>query len=215
MLWEAFVLGLSSGTYCATACAPVALPFLSSRPDAEKPYVRNALLVALFLCGRLAGYIAVGAALGAAGAYAVSYVDPAFTRVLSRIAFAAAGALMIGAGLAESLLKARACGFMRRIWRPRMGAFAFGLLTGASICPPFFAAAARVFAAPSAGGFGAALGGAGYFLFFFLGTSVWLVPLLGLPALIGKSPVPRFIARSAMVMIGAYFLLVVGLLGAA
>ncbi len=214
MLWEAFLLGLSSGTYCATACAPVALPFLSSRPDSDRPYGRNAALVALFLCGRLAGYIAVGAALGAVGAYALSYADPAFTRVLSRAATAAAGALMIAGGLAESALKARVCAFLRRLWRPRMGALAFGLLTGASICPPFVAAAARVFAADPAGGPGAAVGGAGYFLFFFLGTSVWFVPLLGLPALLGKSPAPRFIARSAMVMIGAYFLLVIGLLGA-
>jgi sulfite exporter TauE/SafE len=215
MLWEAFVLGLSSGTYCATACAPVALPFLSSRPGAEKPFKKNALLVALFLGGRLAGYIAVGAALGLIGAYALSYVDPAFSRTLSRIAFAAAGALMIAAGLAESLLKARVCTLLRKVWRPGMGAFTFGLLTGASVCPPFFTAAARVFAGSASGGLAAALGGAGYFLFFFLGTSVWILPLLALPALLGKSQVPRFIARSAMVMIGVYFLLVVGLLGAA
>jgi sulfite exporter TauE/SafE len=215
MLWEAFILGLSSGTYCATACAPVALPFLSSRPEAPKPYARNALLVALFLGGRLVGYIAVGAALGLIGAYALSYVDPAFSRTLSRIAFVAAGALMIAAGLAESLLKARVCVLLRKVWRPGMGAFVFGLLTGASVCPPFFTAAARVFAGPAAGGLPAAIYGAGYFLFFFLGTSVWIVPLLALPAVLGKSPIPRFIARSSMVMIGVYFLLVVGLLGAA
>jgi sulfite exporter TauE/SafE len=208
-------LGLSSGTYCATACAPVALPFLSSRPEGKRPFTGNALLVALFLGGRLVGYIAVGAALGVIGAYALSYVDPAFSRTMSRIAFAAAGALMIAAGLAESLLKARVCGVLRKVWRPRMGAFIFGLLTGASVCPPFFAAAARVFASPAAGGFPAALSGAGYFLFFFLGTSVWIVPLLALPAILGKSQIPRFIARSAMVMIGVYFLLVVGLLGVA
>jgi sulfite exporter TauE/SafE len=215
MLWEAFILGLSSGTYCATACAPVALPFLSSRPEANKPFARNAFLVALFLGGRLAGYIAVGAALGAIGAYALSYVDPAFSRAVSRMAFSAAGALMIASGLAESLLTGRMCALLRKVWKPGMGAFVFGLLTGASVCPPFFAAAARVFAAPTAGGLAAAFSGAAYFLFFFLGTSVWILPLLALPALLGKSQVYRFIARSAMVMIGVYFLLVVGLLGAA
>lgn len=214
-MWEAFILGLSSGTYCAVACAPVALPFLSSRPEGGKPFTRNALLLALFLCGRLIGYIAVGAALGVVGAYALSYVDPAFSRTLSRMAFAASGALMIAAALAESLLKARICGLFRKVWRPGMGAFVFGLLTGASVCPPFFTAAARVFASPAAEGLPAALSGAGYFLFFFLGTSVWVIPLLALPAVLGTSRVPRFIARAAMVMIGVYFLLVVGLLGAA
>ncbi len=214
-MWEAFILGLSSGTFCATACAPVALPFLSSRPEAKRPYAGNALLVALFLGGRLAGYIAVGAALGVIGAYALSYVDPEFSRVLSRIVFTASGVLMIAAGLAESAFKSGICPLLRKVWRPGIGAFAFGLLTGASVCPPFFAAAARVFAAPSARGLAAALSGAGYFVFFFLGTSVWILPLLALPAILGRSPLPRFIARSAMVMIGVYFLLIIGLLGAA
>jgi sulfite exporter TauE/SafE len=217
MPWEAFFLGLSSGTYCAVACAPVALPFLSSRERAAKPYGTNALLIGLFLAGRLVGYIGVGAALGAVGAYALSYVDPAFSRTMSRIAYALSGALMIVAGLAEGFPRARACEAARRIWRPKMGAFLFGLFTGASICPPFFAAAARVFAgsdASGASGTWAALSGAAYFAFFFVGASVWLLPLLALPAVLRRSDVLRFIARSAMTMIGVYFLLVIGLLGA-
>ena len=89
-----------------------------------------------------------------------------------------------------------------------MGAFLFGVLTGASICPPFFAAATRVASGSSA------LAGALYFLFFFFfGTSVWLIPLLGVPALTRRSELLRFTARSTMIMLGVYFLLVVGLLG--
>jgi sulfite exporter TauE/SafE len=214
MLWEAFLLGLSSGTYCAAACAPVALPFLSSRERGEKPYVANAVLIGLFLAGRLIGYVVVGASLAVIGAYALSYVDPAFSRALARIAYALTGALMIVAGLAEGFPTAKACDAARRVWRPWMGAFLFGLLTGASICPPFFTAATRVFAGVGSTGAAAALSGAGYFAFFFIGTSIWLLPLLALPAVLRRSDLLRFISRSAMTMIGAYFLIVVGLLGA-
>jgi sulfite exporter TauE/SafE len=210
MIWEAFLLGLSSGTYCAAACAPVALPFLSSRPDATAPYRRNAGLIALFLLGRLIGYIAIGAVLGAIGAYALSYVDPGLARGISRAANAVAGALMIAAGLAEGRFAFKACLVARRVWKPAPGAFAFGLLTGLSVCPPFFAAASRVFAA---GAGASALSGAGYFFFFFTGTSVWLLPFFALPALVRHSDTARFLARSVMTMVGAYLFLIVGLLG--
>jgi sulfite exporter TauE/SafE len=206
---EAFLLGLSSGTYCAVACAPVALPFLSSQARAGKPFRANGILVALFLGGRLLAYIAVGAALGAIGAYSARYVDPGFSRLLTRISYSLAGAVMIVAGLSEAFPRVKACEIARRLWRPGMSAFLFGLATGASICPPFFAAAARVFAGSSP------VSGAGYFIFFFIGTSVWLVPLLGLPAVLRRSEIFRFIARSVMTLLGLYFLLVIGLAGAA
>ncbi len=215
MPFEALLLGLSSGTYCAVACAPVALPFLFSRGPTEKPLRANAALLTLFLAGRLLAYVTVGALLGAAGAYAARYVDPSLARILSRIAYGLAGALMIAAGLIEGFPKARPCKAAARAWRPGVGAFFFGVLTGASICPPFFAAASRVFsgAVPGTPGSGT-LAGAVYFAFFFIGTSLWLVPLFGLPLVIRKTGVLAFMARCVMTMLGAYFLLVVGLLGA-
>ncbi len=208
MPFEALLLGLSSGTFCAVACAPVALPFLFSRGPAEKPLRANAALLALFLLGRLVAYVAVGALLGTVGAYAVRYVDPSFANILSRIVYGLAGALMIAAGLIEGFPKARPCQTAARAWRPGTGVFLFGALTGASICPPFFAAAGRVFAGPGT------LAGAVYFAFFFIGTSLWLVPLFGLPLVIRKTGALAFMARCVMTMLGAYFLLVVGLLGA-
>ncbi len=205
---EAFLLGLSSGSYCAVACAPVALPFLFAREPVAMPYSHHAALLALFLLGRLLAYLAVGAALGSIGAYAAKYVEPGFSRALARAAYALTGAFMVAWGLTEGFPTARACMTARRVWKPGMSAFVFGALTGASICPPFFAAAARVFSGSSA------LAGALYFLFFFLGTSLWLLPLLGVPALARRSSLLRFIARSTMIMLGVYFLLVIGLLGA-
>jgi sulfite exporter TauE/SafE len=215
---EAFLLGLSSGTYCAASCAPVALPFFFSRGREARPFLGNARLLGLFLVGRFLAYVAVGLALGFIGAYAARFVDPGFSLILGRIAYAASGALMIAAGLVEGFPRLRICAVMGRGWRPGIGAFAFGALTGASICPPFFAAASRVFACSvRGGGFGAALpgslSGAAYFAFFFLGTSVWLLPLLGVPFLTGRKALLGFIARSTMTMLGAYFLLVVGLFG--
>jgi len=208
MLAEGILLGLSTGTYCLTACAPVALPFFFSEEGGHR---RNAFLVGLFLLGRLVAYLAVGFILGALGSYAAKYVDPTIAHATTRLSAALAGAVLIVSGLARNPWKHRACELARKLFDPRSGAFAVGLATGISLCPPFVAAAARLFGASSSGS--GALEGAAFFLAFFLGTTVWFIPLLGVSFVNKRFPLVRTIARMASLMIGAYYLLVVGGLG--
>ena len=53
MAGEAFLLGISTGTYCALYCAPVILPFLFS--EEARDGRKNGLHIALFMLGRLVG----------------------------------------------------------------------------------------------------------------------------------------------------------------
>ena len=81
--------------------------------------------------------------------------------------------------------------------------FILGVAAGLNLCPPFVAAASR------AVGLGA-LGGALYFIAFFVGTSVWALLFVVAPALKRKAPEMKKVARITMLMLGAYFLVVLG-----
>jgi len=78
------------------------------------------------------------------------------------------------------------------------GAAALGFLTGVSLCPPFVAAAVRV---AELGSLAAALF---FFAVFFVGTSVWFVPFVGLGC-IARNEAVTTVARMAMVLIAFYY----------
>lgn len=204
MLLEALTLGLSTGTYCAVSCAPVALPLFVSD---EASGGENAARVGLFMGGRLAAYVLIGFLLGAVGAYAAGYLAPALRSVLTRSAAALGGAVLIAAGIARGTGGHRACVLLRRAAKPGRAAFAAGIATGLSPCAPFFAAASR-----AAGTGGAA--GAAYFGAFFIGTSLWFLPLFGVHAVSGRAPELRRVARLGMIALGVYFLAVPAVMGA-
>jgi nitric oxide reductase large subunit len=50
-----------------------------------------------------------------------------------------------------------------------------------------------------------------YFAMFFLGTSVYFLPLLGVHLFKDRLETVRMVARLALVLLGAYFLLFQGL----
>ena len=86
------------------------------------------------------------------------------------------GAFMILAFFIQSRPHSPICRAIRQRYGSRQSALVFGFLTGVNFCPPFLAAASRVL------GGGNAFTGTVYFLFFYIGTSVFLLPLLGHPA---------------------------------
>lgn len=79
------------------------------------------------------------------------------------------------------------------------GAAVLGFLTGLSLCPPFVAAGVR---AAELGSVAQALL---FFTFFFAGTSVWFVPLVGMGC-IARNQAVITVARMAMVLIALYYL---------
>lgn len=218
---EPLALGLSTGTWCAMYCGPVLIPFLCGK---ENPSLgKNASLVGLFLCGRLATYAALGFALGAAGFLAAGLFDPAFGRRLSTVAYMLCGAtLLAGALLPAKLAPGGSCAgsdahkpgrqgaVKRAVLAPfadeRVTALLSGLCVGLHVCPPFWTAAARSLAAgsPAAGG--------AYFALFYAGTIPFFLPLLGIPFFTARLPDFRKIARITQVLVGVYFLVLVGLI---
>jgi len=203
MIQEGLLLGLSTGSFCAVSCAPVAIPFIFS--EKIEGWKQNAGLVGMMLVGRLAAYVAVGFLIGALGGYAVKYLDPEIQRRLLAVSNTLIGALMIASGLMHNYPGLKFCRKFKTVYRPSWGSLLYGLFTGLSICPPFFMAASRVF------GTADGLSGMVYFAMFFLGTSVYFLPLLGVHLIKDRLPTVRMVARLALILLGVYFLLFQGL----
>jgi sulfite exporter TauE/SafE len=199
---EAVALGLSLGPACLASCGPVLLPWLTA---AGRPVSGTARLFAVFLAGRLAGYLVfsalawrLGTALPAGSrlrgwvfalaqlgiaAWMVVYALPLFRQSSSRCPPACAGRVRLAIRSNAPLL--------------------LGLLTGLNFCPPFLTAGLRAAAAPS-------LAAAEFFfIFFFLGTSAWLVPAVG-TGWLRRFPAAVTVARMMMLILGAWY----GYLGA-
>ena len=184
-------------------CAPTALPFLFSQE--LKSGKQNAWLVTLFLIGRLLGYIAIGFLLALIGSYTLKYVDPALERRIMAVASIAMGAILLLAGLWMNFPTLKICSWFGKVYKPEWSSFALGLFTGLSICPPFFAAATRVFES------GDVFYGIGYFFLFFLGTSVFILPLFGIFFIKKYMDKIRMVARLTMLLMGVYFVVFLGL----
>jgi len=205
MILEALLLGLSSGTYCIIGCAPIAIPVFFSESMNRK---KNLISGLLFFAGRLAGYLIFGAVMGALGAFTASYLDPALKRTLSNYAYIIVGLLLIASGLMYNFPRLKFCTKIKKIYKFEAWALIYGLLTGLSFCPPFFAAAARVYGGADS------INGILYFLAFFLGTSLYFLPLFGIHLIKKHAQNFMLIARIVVLLMGVYFFLFLGIFNA-
>ncbi|MDC7127234.1 MAG: sulfite exporter TauE/SafE family protein [Spirochaetales bacterium] len=203
-MFSAFITGLSTGLYCVTTCLPLILPFSLSEDRSQAGRIRSILL---FMAGRLVGYVTVGIILGQLGAFAVSYLNPHTAIILKRISYPVAGIILLAAGLLYGFPHLKFCSVYKKIYKPEISAAVLGIVTAFSLCPPFFAAAARAFGEQST------ISGGMYFFIFFLGTSVWFLPLFGAGYLNRVIKPLRIISRTAMILIGGYYLIFMGILG--
>ncbi len=80
------------------------------------------------------------------------------------------------------------------------GAAVLGLLTGISLCPPFVAAGVR---AAELGSMAAAIL---FFGVFFVATTLWFLPFVGLGC-VKRNESVIFVARAAMSIVAVYYLL--------
>jgi sulfite exporter TauE/SafE len=204
---EAIALGFGSGPVCIASCGPVLAPWLGA---AARPLRDTLRLLALFLGGRLAGYLLFAAIVWRAGA-AVPLSPGSRSLVYALSDF---GLAIV---LAFALLLPRRCqprqprGRLVQIGTPerlqRGAGFTLGLLNGLNLCPPFVAAGVRAAESPNLTG--ALL----FFLCFFAGTAVWFVPALALAPARRYVAVAR-VARFAMAVVAVYYAYL-GLIGAA
>lgn len=202
---DGFLLGLSTGVFCISSCAPLIFPFLFSVK--QKNAKGNAAMVSLFLAGRLLGYLAAGFILGSLGSFAAGFLDPGVSRTFTRISYPVAGLFMIAAALLLNFPEHKFCKAYSKVYSSGRNSLILGLVTGFSLCPPFFAAAARVFGQQSS------LQGMFYFFLFFLGTSVYFLPLFGIHFLKKHLDKVRMFSRVAMLLIGIYYLVFLGIIG--
>jgi sulfite exporter TauE/SafE len=195
-----FLLGLANGTSCIAVCAPVLIPYLVAE---GRPVLWGFPLLWRFLAGRLLGYLLFGIAAGLLGSLLAG--APGHALVFGLVDLGLAVALLVygfvpprppTASCAAS--RGKLLDTVRRRW-PALLPFLLGLLTGVSLCPPFALALASATQTRSVAG------SAWFFLTFFLGTSVFFIPLPGLGAL-RRFTALRTVARLAAGLVGANFL---------
>jgi hypothetical protein len=109
-------------------------------------------------------------------------------------------AYAIGRGCARACAASRLVSIGPAGKRGVPGAAVLGFLTGVSLCPPFVAAGLR---AAELGSLVAALL---FFAVFFVATTLWFVPFVGLGCVRRNASV-IFVARAAMVLIASYYAL--------
>jgi sulfite exporter TauE/SafE len=198
---EALALGFGSGPVCLASCGPVLLPWLGAEPRELRATGR---LLALFLGGRLAGYLAFAVVAWAAG-LALPVDARTRTLVFGLANFGLAGLLGISAclprrhcGMASDEPQARLyqIGPADRFRPP--AALTLGFLTGLNLCPPFVTAGVRAAATHSL------LGALAFFTVFFVGTSIWFLPSLAVSPLRRFRVVPT-VARMTMGALALYY----------
>ncbi len=203
---KGLLLGIASGGVCLAYCAPVLVPYLLG---AGRTIRGSGASIALFLGGRLAGYL-LFAVLAWATQFTVVEQLP-YRNAVAGIATAVLALLLIVYGFAGSHQRCHAtaapCPASRSAWIPHAcasiriapSAALLGFLTGVSICPPFllaFSDAAQL----------ANLGqGLLFFTAFFLGTSAYLVPL-PLVGIVGHHESVRTIGRLTAGIVGLFYL---------
>jgi len=200
---EALALGFGAGPVCVAYCGPVLLPWLGAE---LRDLWTTARLLAIFLGGRLAGYLAFAVVAWAAG-----LTIPVDLRTRALIFGLANFGLAALLGFSAWFPTRRACAKVPDESRTRLyqigaadrfrppAALTLGFLTGLNLCPPFVAAGVRAAATHSLPG--ALI----FFALFFAGTSVWFLPSLAV------SPLRRFsavaaVARMTMAALAIYYL---------
>lgn len=187
-VFPGFLAGLSVGVYCIGVCLPIFVPLILS----DKQNTRSSVRIVLeFSLGRLLGYLFFGILIGYLG---VEIESDLVHRVIT-LATLFTGLTLIVFSLGILRWGHGACQlFFGKAKVPVI----LGFLTGVNVCPPFLASLSYIFNLRNV--FASAI----YFVFFFLGTSVYIVPL-GLLGSFSSETILQKIARASGVFVGSYF----------
>lgn len=187
------MLGLSSGIYCVGSCLVFFMPYLLA--EGRQKVFENAGKILSFMLGRFIAYVAFALIIGLIG----SSYQGLFTNRFSNICLIVAASLMLIYSLSRSFKDSGFCApFIRRFSLLRIPFF-LGLFTGLNPCPPFLVGVARLLTLNNI------LGGAVLFIAFFLGTSVYMLPLVFVSHL-NKNERVRQIGIMLALLTGIWFL---------
>lgn len=194
---KGFFLGLSNGVTCVAYCTPVLIPYMLGE---GKGIAQNFVTLTQFLLGRLAGYLcfafitwfiglSIFGGLGSKG-FVIGILYIIFSCLMMVYAF-----FRIDVPCA-----ARSIGYVvRKIRAPMLIPVAAGLLSGIALCPPF------LLAMTDAAGKGSLSYSLFFFFMFFIGTSVFFIPIPFVGAL-RRLQALQIIGKMAAGIVGIYYL---------
>ncbi len=160
------MLGLSTGAYCLGACLLFFMPYLLT--EGRQKISGNVKNISFFMLGRLISYTLFALIVVSIGAGYRSI----FTVRLSYLSLIIISLLMLAYALTRNFGELKFCRrFLCHFSSTRMP-FALGILSGLNPCMPFLAAAARIWT------LGDVSSGLVLFFAFFIGTSVYMIPLV-------------------------------------
>jgi sulfite exporter TauE/SafE len=190
---EGFLLGLSAGVYCVGSCMVFFMPYLVV--EGRQNIFDNLKKISSFMLGRLIAYIIFAVVAGLIG---TAYGN-IFTARFSNICLVAASSFMIVYSLTRNSRSSGFCAlFVERASLMRVPFF-LGMLTGLNPCPPFLVGTARLWTLHDISG------GVVLFIAFFMGTSIYMIPLVFVP-FISKSERIKRIAIMVALISGVWFL---------
>jgi sulfite exporter TauE/SafE len=188
---QPFLLGISTGIFCFTYCVPFIAPYLASE---ERKLGKNFRIILQFIFGRLGGYILFGAIFG----YLGERISNQAVNLILIVSLIVLSVVLIIYALGFLKPKGIFCSVKYIKFREK-SPLLMGFLMGINICPPFLMSLAYVFSLHSA------FRGIIYFLMFFLGTTLYFLPVTFL-GFLGKMKEFRLIARIAGLIVGFAFL---------
>jgi sulfite exporter TauE/SafE len=201
------LLGLASGTTCLAFCAPVLVTYLLHEGSGVR---QNLATLLMFLGGRLGGYALFALlawALGSLLLGATTGASVGYQRLLIGAAYAGLAVLLLVGVLRRRAPAPGACALagaratlsrwprLRRELLP----LGMGFLAGLKVCPPL------LLAFTDAASSGTLLGSLVLFLTFFVGTSLYFIPLSLLGAFKRVASL-RTVGQLAAVIVALYYL---------
>jgi hypothetical protein len=195
---QGFFLGLANGTSCLALCAPVLVPLLLSEGHSVGKNLRT---LAKFLGGRLGGYLlfallawTLGGVLKGLGKYEALVVGGTYVGL---------SLLLLTGVFRKTGPRSHSCAVTEvharlRRW-PSLVPVGMGLLAGLKVCPPV------LLALTGAASRGTLAGSLLFFVTFFMGTSLYFLPISLLGAF-AHAPDVRLVGKFAAVIVALYYL---------
>ena len=194
---QGFLLGLANGTTCLAFCAPALIPFLMHEGQTVR---QNLVTLIKFLGGRMGGYLVFGLLAWATGSLLLQAVG--YQALLIGIAYMGLAVVLLLAVLRRKA-PAGGCAFegaRATLYRwPAFLPIGMGFLAGLKICPPLLLAFA------DAASTGTLIGSLIFFLAFFVGTSIYFIPIPFLGVFRRVSAL-QIVGKFAAVIIALYYL---------
>lgn len=196
---QGFLLGLANGTVCLAYCAPVLVPYILGE---GKRTGQNFATLGQFLGGRLCGYLLFGALAWGAGRLMLQWGN--YRELAFGLVYIALAATLLAYGLTNPTTPCAARSLKGRLMQclvrwPFLLPLVLGFFTGLNLCPPF------LLAFSGAAWTGNLARSVVYFLTFFLGTSIYFLPMPFL-GLLERFKALRMIGRLAGAVVALYYL---------